>query len=1412
MSELGAGLLKALKAEDERDLEQWISEQAATPAPEPPPKPELPIVRPTPPRKNSVKSAALAAWDSANTGAGSIAEGLWDVVSYTPPHPEDIGRGAVIETASSMVPKAKAVKKIIDGIFGIAMAPGVGAADFITEWGERLAPETMRRIAVPGGPGGLAPLLRGFLGQPALSGTPAERQALQGPMTVGEVVEVAAVLGGTVGTMRKLSGKSVVPSSAEVSAGLEAAGTALGAPGMGRVVPLGKGKPAPTPPPAGDAAAVPATDVATTMQEANKRGRQPGSEVVGETRETIQAQYRRGFDILRQSRMTLEEAINAAEVEAAAALRTAGKDVPPPKVPSVADVVREVGELDLVSDIDALSKFVKERGGLAPSPTGDLAGELKSVPASLKNKSGLPPAAMAEALSEQLGRPIGDAELLDLLSRQGRERAKKVDRVRAEEQFADDIIPTETAVTMDRPPADVAELFMPGEWERMPENLRLTELERMRSGERDWMQMLSNEDGAIDAGILGRVAIGGLLGGASGDTPEESIRNALLGAGLGLLLSRSIASRIGARIKSEVSPEAAVRAAGRQPRGAGAPKKAEPLVTEGATYHANYARIQADPATIGFLKDLHETLKPEIIVQKRGVRSLDTTEAAARELISSGKMSVERIMELEPGSILNAEEQTAARMLNVSMANHFVKLSERLHAGEPVPAGDISRAAVISGEVAKRVRAVSGEIGRASGAHNIIVGEAALNPVRLAERLSELGDVTERQLAEIAIELKHPEVVARFTKILTAIPGAVLEALYGALLSGKALVKNAVGGAIMMPLAASERMLAQAMPTWGKSVGRVLPGEGAQMFAGLYEGVVDHLRMLKHLDREGLAAEVAEFGRGKTEQRGPRITAQAFEAEGTPVGQMLDFTGQVVRGSLEVMNGTDAVSQSINGRMAMRVESFRQASREGLVDGAFTNRVNELVDNPGLLSEEARLRIADFRKDQTFTKDFEGRMLSAIQAGPHFQSEVGTAWAQLFYRWFAATFVRAPLRIAEATGIRTPGLNLAMAQFWRDWNAGGAQRQIAQARLATGMAIIGTFGYLEFEGVVTGTAPENPAHRKAWEQAGYQAVSFWDPISEKYRSYDGLEPLTTLISTGADIARGMRLNPTLDWPALIITGAMAQVRNLDTKSYLQSVSQLIDLIRNPSDASMIENGLGFIRKKLEMFRPAVLGEIESGIDPTIRRGRPGSEPSTILREFQTLLRSYQAKTPFFSESVPPERNFIDGTVIVGESWPYNPFIARTPKTGIVWTELMRLRGAGLNALPEWIGEKPVADVGLDQPAPAAVRLSPEQRDRWTVLQTQVVKDGRGQTLYEHLRALFSSPEYVQQSETRQIELIQRRFAWYRDQAEQRLRKDDPDVRTRLTRQEIEKKIRRVPTAKQDPMRQLLEQLIKSGGH
>ena len=101
--------------------------------------------------------------------------------------------------------------------------------------------------------------------------------------------------------------------------------------------------------------------------------------------------------------------------------------VAPTLAPTPAPTSRPAKPFDW-DDPDALDQFIRSRGGIAPSTTKDLSAEYREIPLRLKNRRGLTPERMAEAVSELTGREVTDAELLTRLRGIGVERAAKAER------------------------------------------------------------------------------------------------------------------------------------------------------------------------------------------------------------------------------------------------------------------------------------------------------------------------------------------------------------------------------------------------------------------------------------------------------------------------------------------------------------------------------------------------------------------------------------------------------------------------------------------------------------------------------------------------------------------------------------------------------------------------------------------------------------------------------------------------------------------------------------------------------------------------------------------------------------------------------------------------------------------------
>ncbi len=937
--------------------------------------------------------------------------------------------------------------------------------------------------------------------------------------------------------------------------------------------------------------------------------------------------------------------------------------------------------------------------------------------------------------------------------------------------------------------------------------------------------------GNVDAGMLARMGLGAALGGTQGDTPEERIRNAFLGIGLGAVVSRRLATRLAEAYKtSGLADETGAMNVGSFTK--------KPSVQAGEQeFQPNYQRIRATPEVKATMKNIHRAMKEDILARRGAARTNDLRVKEGLQLIDDGKMTPERVMTLGDKEMLTDTELTAARILSVRATEYATDIKQRILKGEAVPEGTLRESLAIAGAMGRNTRVAQTRIAQAQQASSIRVsGErVGYRPEDVSALADEiLPGMSDKQIAALMGRMT-PEQASQAATFWSLFPRMALEGMYFSYLSGKAVFRNAVGNATMMGLAPIERGIAQFMPRWGSPKPGVLPGEGTQMARALGDSLVDHVRMLRHLDQ--IDTEAGRLGLNvsslaKSERRQPALSAENLRDIGVENQTLLtlgDWTGNTFRFPGAVLDKTDVASKTINGQMAMRVEAFRQASFEGLRGDVFEARVNDLLNDVTKLNQTARERIIQFADEQTLTKDFQSKFMQAIARGPD------SEWLNLAYRGFVMPFFRVVARMTEQTMIRQPGLNFLAKQFYDDWNAGGALRQVAQARLVSGAAITGAWMYMESQGMITGNRPKDQKLAGLWDDAGYRERSWWDEVSGKWRSYDGLGPLTSLIAGAADTSLTIRKLPEDEGVQVAFAYLLSQINSLDSRTFTQSISNLIEVVKNPRGDSQIEQAMTFLRKQIAgWLKPGVVRELETLGDPEVRRViKSGAIENSAEREFQAMLDEIRAGWPGFSSEkdehgnflVPPARNRITGEPTIVESWPFNPFPGKSPKdiavkkpdgtTTGVFAELLRLNGAGIDDLPDWIGgARPSANVGMTQESlRAGQRLTPQEKDRWVVLMTQIVKP-LGGTYADALKAEMQSETYWQQSDGQQgtdggkadrLQMIERA---YRKAAEQQLRIESPQLEAAIIRRRGERAIQKAPTAQQPGLREMFEGMLK----
>ena len=881
------------------------------------------------------------------------------------------------------------------------------------------------------------------------------------------------------------------------------------------------------------------------------------------------------------------------------------------------------------------------------------------------------------------------------------------------------------------------------------------------------MEGLTGEAGQTDIGLLARMAVGSAIGATQGDTLEERLAY-MLTFGLGAGLAPRAAKRLALAFKSDPTIRPLL-------------DKSNPLLP-GAT-----PPVEPTAVTTKVVNDLGNSI---------------------------GQPIIRRILTATDDKKLTPEELKAGARAENVVFERLSQIADDMLAGRPTLPGELKNTMALG----RTLNDIIYHEGRKIGA----TGTRGLDRVKVSiEAINKLAREWDPQTPEIVLAhaIKEAGVIKQvplFTRLNYAIPEAITQAGMGAMLAGKAIVKNGIGNTLIMPISQIDRSIA-ALKFWDPA--RPMLTEGMQMHIAMWEGVIDQLRVMK--DNRGqiwakLGEQADAMGATHVEfqYRGFEALSQISREQGLGwLSTFFDYTGALANLGPGIMARTDGMAKVVNGRMAIVTEAMQAARAKDLKGDAFWNRVQSLKDDYSQFDEAALARIKKFSDHNTFTTKLESEFLRALQRGPE------DPWANLIYRLGFLPFVRTPIRLLEIGAEYTPGLNFFARNFYKDMAEGGATRAVAEARLVTGAAVMGAFATLAYQGYITGVYTDlTPGQKRAMEDAGMPEQSFWDPLAGKYRSYKGIEPLTQWISTGATFARLMHQLPQLDAEHLFTAASVAISSNVSINQFMQSIGEFANAVKQGTTEQQYGKMMDFIRHRLTIFIPGAVKEITgSVIDEEQKRimRSPREDIGEMHRELRQLMDEYNKQLGGAVPGLPKpylkvKRNMFTGDVLVNENWPFNPFTTKPAQGGEWALEIQRLGGAGLTPLPDTIGKRIPIDLGLkDKPTPPGVRITPKELDRWEVLMTQVVKDSQG-NLVQSLDSLVKSKFYKDQSEIGKKEAIQARWLEFKARAEDQLLRENPELARDLLEKQVTHSIERMPTKMQPGARATMELILRRG--
>lgn len=736
-----------------------------------------------------------------------------------------------------------------------------------------------------------------------------------------------------------------------------------------------------------------------------------------------------------------------------------------------------------------------------------------------------------------------------------------------------------------------------------------------------------------------------------------------------------------------------------------------------------------------------KTFADRLSTQRRGVRS---DVQVSSDSISPNALQMEAFLNLAPGTILKDSDVVAAKRMFKDLAEPVRQLSQWVSANPNDQQAFLALLAQIP-KVDDAVRSIAGayaESGRtqrllsknrptggnipADSEERVRISDPYINQwlefFKQQDALANMGApaLTKDKLVEALSNMKTDAEFVAAAKVL-ANPtkwDMFLEYWINGLLSGpQTHATNILSNAATLAWGIPERAIAS---MFSKSV---RPSEPLAMIGGILEAQGDAFRLAWKAFKE----EESQLGHGKLEGPSRAITADALELTGIP-GRAVDFLGNIIRLPGRALLASDDYFKSIAFRAELRAlakrTAFQEVSDSGLSGAQARARMSAiesriLANPPDSIDAAAK----EFAAYTTFTRDLG-------ETGQKVQQALSTPIGRIF-----VPFVRTPTNIFKYAGERTP-LAFASQAVRDEIAAGGDRRALALAKISLGAMTMGYMGMLASEGTITGGGPKDKRLRQMMMETGWQPYSI--KVGDTYYKYSRIEPIASLLGIGADVADLLGQLEQKDAEELASMVVVAVSRNVAQKTFIKGLAGTLNAVAS-QDINEVKT---FFEKELPTILPfsTAMGQTARELDP-------------VMREVNSILDAFKAKTPGFSDTLPPRRNLWGEPIVLqGGLGPdmITPFYTNTGKHDPVSEELVRLQ------LPITMPSKSIDGVPLD----------PQEYDAYVVLQGSkpIIGD---KTLKEHLAETMASDLYKRASggpDGGKSVLIRQWFTAYRDQA------------------------------------------------
>jgi hypothetical protein len=540
------------------------------------------------------------------------------------------------------------------------------------------------------------------------------------------------------------------------------------------------------------------------------------------------------------------------------------------------------------------------------------------------------------------------------------------------------------------------------------------------------------------------------------------------------------------------------------------------------------------------------------------------------------------------------------------------------------------------------------------------------------------------------------------------------------------------------------------------------------------DNIIGMIALRKNLeDLPGVDRAIGKDGKVYTRNWGaPAITAEQLGTGRIPIlSGATDLAGSMIRMGPSVLKNITRVAQSVN----FAGESGAQVVRQAHVEAA------DLIGKPGYSEAVASniVRIADnIEKYPAIEK-------AAVEVSNYktFMRPLGPS-GEAFVKWMNLTptmrtnmpFYLVPINFGKEAAYLFPPTWMA-SRIWgemgREWNAGGARREAALAKLEMGAMITGSFALLATTNRTTGGGPTDPGLRDSWNMTGRKPYNIYP---------DGIKP-------GAE---GINIHSIAPWG--LVGGAVADIAEIggqippgsDAADKLLNIGAALTLgvAKSAENESMLQGWMQFLnafnnpQKELGAYLKGMAGSLIPNVWKDIQR----VYLDQAVKEVRTPLDRLRAD--IWRPGAVDRKDHITGETIL---YPpglgpdiVSPFtmseITHDPVAHELWDQQIPVRRlpwvvAGTKNPPEFIALAPTSP---NEGFP----ITAEQRDRWIDIMTKEIQVG-GRNLHDALEKTILSSKYQAlplgpESNVR-AQVLEPMMSAYREKARLQLLRENPEI-------------------------------------